>query len=531
MNGLNRFKWIQLLIVTVFLFVSACQPGEETVEDSSSSVTDYNEPYRPQFHFTPAQNWMNDPNGLVYYEGEYHLFYQHNPFGNTWGHMSWGHAVSTDLVHWEHLPVALKEENNVMIFSGSAVIDHKNTSGFGSSDTPPMVAIYTGNHTDQELQDQRIAYSTDNGRTWTKYQENPVIDEGLKNFRDPKVFWHESSGKWVMVLALPTEHKVRLYGSENLKEWNLLSEFGPSGATGGVWECPDLFELPVDGNPSQTKWVLQVDLNPGGPFGGSGSQYFVGQFDGKQFVQDTDTKGQTRWVDYGKDFYAVQSYANIPKADGRRIWISWMNNWQYAEQIPTSPWRSAMTIPRSLSLKKFADGVHLVHNPVEELNTLRDEHHHFEEQEISGNSDLLSAEEISGNQLEVIAQFKMEDASRFGLKVAQGEQEETLVGYDTKANQLFMDRTNSGKVDFNEHFTGIHKAPLKSIDGEITLHLFIDRSSVELFGNGGRAVITNRIFPSEGSDGISLFTENGNARLVSLDIWQLKSAWNSTHNQ
>lgn len=492
---------------------------------SSAMAQNYNEQYRPQYHFTPAKNWMNDPNGLVYHDGEYHLFYQHNPFGNKWGHMSWGHAVSQDLVHWEHLPVALKEENNVMIFSGSAVVDHNNTSGFGSRKNPPMVAIYTGHHTDQELQDQRIAYSTDNGRSWTKYEGNPVLDEGMKNFRDPKVFWHKASQQWVMVVALPTQYKVRLYGSKNLKEWNLLSEFGPSGATGGIWECPDLFELSVDGDPNQTKWVLQVDINPGGPFGGSASQYFIGQFDGEKFVQDPDTRGQTRWVDYGKDFYAVQSYSNIPESDGRRIWISWMNNWQYAQEIPTSPWRSAMTIPRSLTLHTFDDGVYLVHHPVKELEKLRGEHHHFENDEIRGTSNLLSNAGIAGKELEVVARFDVENAAQLGLKVAQGSDEETLAGYDMETGHLYIDRTESGNTDFNEHFSGIHKAPLKPVDGEITLHIFIDRSSVELFGNGGRAVITDRIFPSKGSDGISLFTNGGKAQLISLDIWQLHSTW------
>ncbi len=491
---------------------------------SCAIAQDYSEQYRPQFHFTPAKNWMNDPNGLVYHDGEYHLFYQHNPFGDTWGHMSWGHAVSTDLIHWEHLPVALEEENNIMIFSGSAVVDHNNTSGFGSEDNPPMVAIYTGHHTDQELQDQRIAYSTNNGRTWTKYSGNPVLDEGMANFRDPKISWHEGSEQWVMVVALPTEYKVRFYGSQNLKDWTMLSEFGPSGATGGIWECPDLFELPIEGKNGR-KWVLQVDLNPGGPFGGSGSQYFVGEFDGKTFTQDSDTEGETRWVDYGKDFYAVQSYANIPEDDGRRIWISWMNNWQYAEQIPTSPWRSAMTIPRSLSLQTFDDGIHLVHQPVEELQLLRGEHYQFEQQEINGESDLLSEVNSNGNQLEVITSFRVDKADTVGFKVARGTDEETIVAYDAVNGYLFVDRTNSGQTNFNENFAGAHKAPLKQVEGEIKLYIFIDRSSVEVFGNDGRVVITDRIFPSKGSDGISLFTEGGTTELLNLDIWQLNSTW------
>ncbi|MDZ7692472.1 MAG: glycoside hydrolase family 32 protein [Balneolaceae bacterium] len=526
MNIDNKLASI-LLLATSFLLISSCGTGEreQNQPESSGQEVSYDEPYRPQFHFTPAQNWMNDPNGLVYHDGEYHLFYQHNPFGDTWGHMSWGHAVSEDLVHWEHLPVALKEENNVMIFSGSAVVDHKNTSGFGSEDNPPMVAIYTGHHTDQELQDQRIAYSTDNGRTWTKYNGNPVLDEGMANFRDPKVFWHDEMEQWIMVVALPTEYKVQLYSSDNLKEWSLLSEFGPSGATGGIWECPDLFELPIEGT-DQTKWVLQVDLNPGGPFGGSGSQYFIGDFDGSSFTQDPETEGETRWVDYGKDFYAVQSYANIPEDDGRRIWISWMNNWQYANDIPTSPWRSAMTTPRSLTLRNYEEGTYLTHQPVNELQALRGSHQQFENQQIEGTSTMLAEAGISGNQLEIIAEFEIGDAADFGFKVAEGEQEETIVGYNVETGELYIDRTNSGETEFSEEFAGVHTAPLQPLDGQIKLHIFVDRSSVEVFGNDGRVVITDRIFPSSDSDGISLFSTGGATQLINLDIWQLDSTWN-----
>lgn len=517
----QKFFKAFLLFVTSGLLLNTCQTGERSVSEAT-----YQEPYRPQYHFTPPQNWMNDPNGLVYHEDEYHLFYQYNPFGDKWGHMSWGHAVSEDLVHWQHLPVALKEENNIMIFSGSAVVDQGNTSGFGSADNPPMVAIYTGHHTDRELQDQRIAYSLDNGRTWTKYQGNPVIDEGLEDFRDPKVFWHEQTEKWVMVVALPTEHKVRLYGSSNLKQWNLLSEFGPSGATGGVWECPDLFFLPVDGSADSGRWVLQVDLNPGGPFGGSGAQYFVGTFDGEQFVQEPSTEGETRWVDFGKDFYAVQSYANIPPEDGRRIWVAWMNNWQYAQEIPTSPWRSAMTVPREVQLKSFDDGIYLVQQPVSNLEKIRSDHHHFENETIQGQSDLLAENGIRGKTLEIVARFATTGTEVFGIKVAQGEEEETIIGYDGARNRLYVDRTQSGRTGFNENFPGVHGAPLQPVEGEIKMHLLLDHSSVEVFGNDGRVVITDRIFPSKGSDNVSLFSDSGEVRLVSLDIWELESVWN-----
>lgn len=505
--------------------------GMNILRAQSSKPVSYTETYRPQYHFTPARNWMNDPNGLVYYKGEYHLFYQYNPFDITWGHMSWGHAVSTDLVHWKHLPVALKEENNVMIFSGSAVVDRKNTSGFGTNKNPPMVAIYTGHHTNKALQDQRIAYSLDKGRTWTKYEGNPVIDEGMKDFRDPKVLWHEESRKWVMVVALPTQHKVRFYGSHDLKNWKRLSDFGPAGATGGVWECPGLFKLPVDGNPERTQWVLQIDLNPGGPYGGSASQYFIGSFDGRTFMQDPSTKGKTNWSDYGKDFYAVQSFSNIPEADGRRIWIAWMNNWQYGQKIPTRPWRSAMTIPRSLSLQTFDDGIHLVQQPVRELQKLRTKHFHLTRKEIKDdNSDLLDKAGVHGQLLEIKARFRVNNAESFGLKVAKGNQQETQVGYDTESNKMFVDRRHSGDVSFSNQFPGIFKAPLSADDGEIDLHIFLDKSSVEVFGNDGRATLTDRIFPSAAGDGISLFSRGGSTTLISLDVWKLNSIWNGAQN-
>ncbi len=248
----------------------------------------YMEPFRPQYHFTPEKNWMNDPNGMVFYEGEYHLFYQYNPAGDKWGHMSWGHAVSPDMVHWTHLPLALPEADNVMIFSGSAVVDWKNSSGFGTDGRPPLVAVYTGYRTTDRVQFQCIAFSNDKGRTWTKYRDNPVIDINSTDFRDPKVQWHDATRRWIMTVSLSAEHKVRFYGSDNLKVWTLLSEFGPAGATGGVWECPDLFELPLPAT-NDKRWVLVVNMNPGSVAGGSGGQYFIGRFDGTRFVADRDS--------------------------------------------------------------------------------------------------------------------------------------------------------------------------------------------------------------------------------------------------
>ena len=834
----------------------------------------YQEPFRPQYHFTPAKNWMNDPNGLVDYKGEHHLFYQYNPFGNVWDFtISWGHAVSTDWVHWKELPVAIPATSTVSIFSGSAVVDKKNSSGFGTPDNPPLVAIYAvyyrtagidpndGSVIPLGTQAQDIAFSTDRGRTWTPYAKNPVINPNkdssivFTDFRDPKVFWYEPTQQWIMAVALSAQHKIRLYSSTDLKNWTKLSDFGPANAVGGVWECPDLFESPADGNPGNNKWVLVVNVNPGAVAGGSGAQYFLGQFDGKQFTADgtidpstpppgvvfqdfesantfaglgwtatgdfigkgpvsetgptgflgnqlldtffggdtsegtatsptfninskyidflvgggnhphdpntsdipppgdllfpgadfeftvpgttyekvgwtatgglvnqpvatgaiggqqfvsgfdgkglADTfingsdsaqgtltssaftishpyinfligggnhpypgnndatavllivngkvvrsatgqndellnwvawdvrqfKGQTaqieildensggfghinadefmgadspalprstettvdlvvngkivrsatgqnsahlqwvswnvaeflgraaqieiidkntgaqgwghlfadeivfsnvpkevaNWIDYGRDFYAVNSWNNLP--DNKRRWIAWMNNWDYGTSIPTSPWRSAQSIPRDVSLETIDGNVQLIQKPIPELRELRQgDSSNNQNGLIIGGTTALSTR---GKALEIIAEFQVGTASQFGLKVRTGPGEETLVGYDAPAGEIFVDRTNSGQSSFSNLFTGRQTAPLPAENGRVTLHIFVDWSSVEVFGGDGQTVITDQIFPMPSSDGLALFANGGNAKLVSLHIWQLRSIWGS----
>jgi fructan beta-fructosidase len=497
----------------------------------------YTERYRPQYHFTPPVNWMNDPNGLVFYASEYHLFYQYNPFGDTWGHMSWGHAVSRDLVHWQHLPVAIPEADGVMAFSGSAVVDWNNTSGFGRAGEPPLVAIYTGYRPDTKIQAQNIAYSTDRGRSWTRYERNPVIDIGSTEFRDPKVFWYAPDKRWVMVLALSAERKVRLYGSPDLKQWTQLSEFGPAGAVGGVWECPDLFELPVNGDMAKGRWVLVVNLNPGAVAGGSGGQYFVGHFDGTTFTAEGgDTAGEpaepssekARWMDYGKDFYAAVSWSDIPRESGRRIWIGWMNNWQYGNAIPTGPWRSAQSVPRIVALRTANQGIRLVQQPVAELQRLRRPRRHLGPQAIRAGSTPLASRGISGKALEIVAELEVGSASELGLKVRTGKNEETVIGLDPRAGQLFVDRTRSGQVGFHPEFSGRQSGPLPVENGRVRLHVFVDWSSVEVFGGSGETVITDQIFPSPESKGVALYAKGGTARLISLDAWQLRSAWDAS---
>jgi levanase len=808
----------------------------------------YTEQYRPQFHYTPAKNWMNDPNGLVFYQGEYHLFYQHNPSGNQWGNMSWGHAVSSDLVHWKELPVAIPQDDQEMVFSGSAVVDTNNTSGFGTTDNPAMVAVYTRLDKATGIQSQALAYSKDRGRTFTKYADNPVLDLGSRDFRDPKVFWYEQGKEWIMSVALSAEHKVRFYRSSDLKKWEHLSDFGPAGATGGVWECPDLFPLPVDGNKKKTKWVLLVSINPGGIAGGSATQYFTGTFDGTRFVSDdkpyvaptgrdlgsfddgtyagwapgdaafgtapatgnlpgqagvsnwvgaglansfhdgdgstgtltspeftldagylnfkvgggrhpyvpgstlnpsspagevfadfegaaygpgwvatgdfagtgpvrgtigdqqqvsgylgeqlvntfidhdssqgtitspeftvtksrinllvgggshpwttgepaavnllvdgkvvrsatgsnnealnwsswdvteyagrkatiqivdrnsggwghinvdhimfadeaappravdtsvrlvvdgevvrtaTGSDGETldwqswdvrdlagktarivladnntggwghlladqfslsstpaqsslqraHWVDYGKDNYAGVTFNDAPA--GRRVIIGWMNNWEYSGSIPTDPWRSAMTVPRQLGLRTSGEGVRLVQRPVQELQALRqDAAFNAKDLPVPNGSTPLPAR---GTAYELTATFAPRTASTFGVSVRTGSGQETRIGYDRSAGEVYVDRTRSGDVGFSADFPGVQRAPVSvGANGEVTLRVLVDWSSVEVFAQDGSVVITDQIFPDAGSDGLRAFATDGVAVLKSVEVTPLRSSW------
>ncbi|MFE6826250.1 GH32 C-terminal domain-containing protein [Streptomyces sp. NPDC057690] len=811
----------------------------------------YSETYRPQFHFTPEKNWMNDPNGLVYYKGEYHLFYQYNPNGDSWGDMSWGHAVSTDLVHWKQLPLALSHDDQEMVFSGSAVVDRDNTTGFGTKNNPPMVAIYTSHRYDTGIQAQSLAYSTDRGRTWTRYQGNPVIDIGSKDFRDPKFQWYAPTKSWLMTVSMSAEHKVRFYSSKNLKDWTLQSEFGPSGATGGVWECPDLFPLAVDGNKKKIKWVLVVNINPGGIAGGSAAQYFVGDFDGTKFtaedkgtytpptgtvVQDfegTDfgswtatgtafgtapaagavdgqgavsgydgnalansfhsgdastgtltspsftvdskylnfkvgggrhphvdgtvleqgpppagtviadfeggtygdwtatgdafgtspatgtlanqqevsgflgaglvnsyldgdsttgtltspeftldkdyvnflvgggnhptgsdnptavellvdgnvvrsTTGQDRealdwaswdvkdlvgekaqikivddnsggwghtnvdhimlsdtraqpvsqetavnlivdgkvvrsatgsdsetldwasfdmrpyagkqaqirlvdmntsgwghvladgftaadtaaesvvqradWADYGKDYYAAVSWEDAPA--GKRYMIGWMNNWDYGGVVPTSPWRGAQSVPREMALRTVDGSIRLTSEPVNSVTSLRQPNAvSASGVTVKNASEPLIGPAAEGKALDIEATFSLEDADRFGLKVRTGaDGEETVIGYDATTQELYVDRTHSGTVDFHSTFPGIQTAPLKTENGQVKLRILVDWSSVEVFGGNGEAAITDQIFPDPAAQGVQVFAENGSVKLDKAVVWHLGSA-------
>jgi fructan beta-fructosidase len=487
----------------------------------------YNEPWRPQFHFTPPKNFMNDPNGLVYYKGEYHLFYQYNPQGTEWGHMSWGHAVSSDMLHWKNLPLAIPEEpGKYMIYSGSAIVDWKNASGLCASadaqDPSCLIAIYTAAGTN--LQTQHLAFSNDRGRTWTNYPGNPIADLKQPDFRDPKVFRYEAEKKWVMVAVLADERKAVFFDSRDLKNWNLRSSFEIDGNDKGQWECPDLFELPVDGNLKNKKWVLIVNRNPGAPAGGTGTRYFVGSFDGTRFVNETPA-GKELWADYGKDFYATNSFSDLPPNDGRRIWIGWISNWQYANREPTAIWRGAQSLPRELSLAQFPDGIRLVQKPIAETKSLRDrEFLQLSNASVPTAMQAMHLADVRGETLEIEAELAPGDAKEIGFRLRKGGAEETVLGINTEKKEVFVDRTRSGLVSFAPEFSGRYKAALRE-SSRVKLHIFQDRSSLEVFVNDGEVVLTDRIYPSTGSDGIELYSTEGQGKVLSLSIWQLSSIW------
>lgn len=633
------------------------------------------EPMRPGFHFTAEMNWLNDPNGLVYHDGEWHLFYQYNPFGDTWGHMSWGHAVSRDLLSWEHLPVAIPEKDGIMAFSGSAVVDHANTSGFGTKENPPMVAIYTGHR--EGRQDQRLAYSNDKGRTWTMFEGNPVLDVEKADFRDPKVFWHAPTRRWVMVVALPIDRKASFYASSDLKKWEHLSDFGPAGSVKGIWECPDLFEAPIDGT-NQKRWMLSINLGDHSVAGGSGAQYFTGGFDGKVFTADplpstngtlpaflkgkviadfergfegweisgdafgTQSSAGTvpgqhpvlgfqgkglvngfekgdgptgrmtsatfkitkpwlnfligggensrnlaatliidgqlvrsatgrkteemhwvawpvseflgkeaqvqlvdqesgdwghllfdhlilsdhpaksapepvNWVDYGRDMYAEVTWSGVP--DGKPRWIGWMSNWKYAGLTPTKPWRSAMSLPRTISLRKDGARYTLIQRPVEQLAQWRGEAVKINGKTIAEANEQLT--NVKGKRFDILLQIDPGDASEAGIKLRVGNGQETLVGWSRATGELFVDRTKSGETGFHPEFPGRQVAPLAVKNGLLELRIVMDDCSAEVFADGGAIVLTDLIFPSEGSQGLAFFANGGKAKVVSAEIHPL----------
>lgn len=506
------------LAVAAVLLAATLAGHAQAARPTPIDVTFDVESWRPAIHFTPPRHFMNDPNGLVFYEGEYHLFYQHNPFGPAWGHMSWGHAVSPDLVHWKDLPVALRERDGWMIFSGSAVVDETNTSGLCEAGRSCLVAIYTMHR--EARQAQGIAASRDHGRTWTPYPGNPVLDLGLKDFRDPKVLWHAPTRQWVMAAVVPDQRQVRFFGSPDLETWTPLSSFGPAGATRGIWECPTLMQVPVEGQPRTSAWVLAVSVSEGAPAGGTGVQYFVGDFDGKTFTAPAGA--EPAWADHGPDFYAAQNYAGLPDAAGRAVWIGWMSNWQYANDEPTGagglttepndvrwfsamssvpppgPWRGAMTIARDLRVRRGTGPAVLVQSPVGELLSLRVPRKvslHTPDPGDRGSLVLGRRRPPAFAPLDIDVEVTLHRSAFAGVRIEWGNDEYADIAIDAAKRELWLDRTHVGLDVVPKGFARIARAPL-TVGTSARLRLLVDRSSIEVFANEGATVLTARVFPS-----------------------------------
>jgi len=519
-----------LFLVLYGIILSSCGSGRNNkFLDANPEQAGYKEKYRPQFHFSPENGWMNDPNGMVFYDGEYHLFYQHYPDSTIWGPMHWGHAVSRDMVHWTHLPIALYPDSLGYIFSGSAVVDTDNTSGFGTGEISPMIAIFTYHNTGLErggsntFQSQGIAWSIDKGRTWTKYSGNPVLpNPGKRDFRDPKVFWHKETRKWIMILAV--QDRVNLFSSADLKSWSFESEFGAdAGAHGGVWECPDLFPVKAEGS-NDTKWVMLVSINPGGPNGGSATQYFTGKFDGKKFISDEKV---TKFIDWGTDNYAGVTWSGVPETDSRRLFLGWMSNWNYASVVPTTTWRSAMTIPRELILSSENGKYFLISRPVSELTILRKESKSIIRSKTGSSSDAdLIIEDPELNQSEIEFEFKIPEGynDSLGIIIENNMGENLIIGYSVTTKHIFIDRTKSGETYFSERFAGVATAPYES-GKTLNMHLFIDASSVELFIDEGKLVMTSLFFPAESFTKLRFLSGDANIYPEKIDFYELGSIW------
>jgi sucrose-6-phosphate hydrolase SacC (GH32 family) len=658
------------LKILCFVFLITCSISvcaQANLPVSGANDTLFNEKFRPQYHLTPVKGWVNDPTALVYVDGYYHF--------------NKGLAVSKDLIHWERSDIhnSFNSKDTVAEMSGSAVLDNNNTSGFGINGKAPIVSIYSGLRFKDIMQFQCVSYSNDNGRTWKQYDHNPVIDIGSTEFRDPQVFWHEQTKKWVMVVALAAERKVQFYHSDNLREWKFLSDFGPFGAAKGVWECPDIFPLAVDGNKQNIKWVLEVGVQP------NGGQYFVGFFDGTHFIADKafllpfenkapggnllfdfeenlagwkiegtsfssspcggslamqgavlnfqgkklvnsfyngdstvgrlvspsfkitgkyinflvgggDHKGtlsvnlvidgknvrtqtgpnseamywanwnvaeyagknatieildnekggfghitvdhimisdqpavnereKAYWIDYGPDFYAVRSWVNGPVNDERRIWIAWMSNWLYANDVPTKPWKGMQTFPRTVELKTFPEGIRMVQKPISEIEMLRTRPFHLENLLIKNKPSTVGFKPVK-NSYEMIVELDPSTCSDVGIKVAVGKNEATTVNYNKATQTLSVDRTKSGNTSFSKSFPGIYSAPLKLRNRKkLKLHILVDQASIEVFGNDGETTITCQIFPDVQSTGIEFYSKGGSAKVNKMDSWELLPFW------
>ncbi len=503
------FKYFLFITITFF-----CQELNGQQHDILNK-----EKYRPQIHFTPEKNWVNDPNGMVFYNGTYHLFFQHSPDATVWSNMSWGHATSKDLVHWDRKPIAIYPDSLGFIFSGSAVVDKNNTSGLGKNGIIPLVAMYTSHDMVKEkagaidVETQSLAYSLDEGKTWVKYENNPILkNPGVRDFRDPKIIWHESSKKWIAAIA--AQDQISFYASSNLLDWVKLSDFGKTdGAHGGVWECPDLF--PMEYN-NKTYWVLLVNLNTGGPNTGSATQYFIGDFDGKQFKSNSKL---TKWADYGPDEYAGVTWSNTGK---RRILIGWMSNWQYANVVPTETFRNSFTLPRELGLMKIDNEMYLTSMPINELKSI-------EKTSVTKN-DVIIDEAIDltsfFGKINTPSKFDLIFSSKndYNFEFSNSLNEKVIIGYNKDKNHIFLDRTKSGKVDFEKGFASVNFAPRLSNAEKIGLSVYVDKSSFEIFADNGLSILTGVVFPNEDFTKIKVISSKG-ATLKKASYTPLNSIW------
>lgn len=484
-----------------------------TISIQSIAQSVQQEEYRPQFHFSPKAHWMNDPNGMVYYNGTYHLFFQYYPNGTTWGPMHWGHATTQNFLNWEEKPIALYPDSLGMIFSGSIVVDQHNTAGFGEN---AFIAIFT--HHNQKIEEaktglhqyQSIAYSNDEGKTWTKYKGNPVLlNPGISDFRDPKVMWYEAGKKWIMTLA--TKDRITFYSSANLKDWKRESDFGANlGAHGGVWECPDLFPLERNG---KTVWVLLVSINPGGPNGGSATQYFTGNFDGNKFTANSKVE---KWVDYGTDNYAGVTWSNTGK---RKIFIGWMNNWQYANLVPTKNWRGANTLARDLSLNEVEGDLFLCATPVKEILPFLKPI--YKKDLVTVNKEIDLSTYVNNLNGKLKLDFNFEKDKSVKIILSNKEAQKLIIGYDNKTGNYYIDRTHAGKSDFENGFAKKHIALRIAKSKNIKLSLVVDVASVELFADDGLTVMTDVFFPHSLMDGLKLSSEKSTT-LSDLSIFGIK---------
>lgn len=472
------------------------------------------ETYRPVYHHTPVYGWMNDPNGMFYKDGVYHLYFQYNPYGSMWANMTWGHSTSIDLTHWTYEGTAIVPDAWGAIFSGSCVVDKDNTAGFGKG---AVVAFYTSAKSTPwgDIQSQSMAYSLDNGKTFIKYEHNPILTSTERDFRDPKVFWYAPGKHWVMMLAVGQE--MQIYSSGNLKEWKKESSFGAmQGAHGGVWECPDLVEVAVEGS-KEKKWVLICNLNPGGPFGGSAAQYFVGSFDGKKFVNESPT--QTKWLDWGKDNYATVTWSNAPA--GRCIALGWMSNWQYANNVPTTQYRSANTLARDLTLYRAGGELYLKSKPSPEIKKARAEEKKIPTFEVKGNYEVASLLADNKGAYEIEMTIENKGTSKIDFSLMNEKGEKVAMYYDVVRKQFVMDRSASGVVGFSRDFPAVTVAPVRNTD-QIHLRLFIDRSSVEAFGEEGEYVMTNLVFPAEPYNRMVFSSDKGSYIVKSMNVYRLQ---------